>query len=386
MTERPKLSLPYPMPVPVALVTTELGVGGAERCVTRLAIGLDRTRFDPMVISLKPPPPPGRDALVRQLRAANVPLEFLRLDAWRSLGAAWYGLRRALARRPVRLVQSFLFHANVLCAAARSRSAIHVGGVRVADPRRGRDVWDRWAARGMQRVVCVSESVAQFCRDVQRLPERKLKVIVNGLDVAAYVDAPPADLHSQASLPADAEMVVFLGRLDRQKGLDLLLAHWAEVIVQRPTLHLMLVGEGHEHASLDAQSRQLGLQSNVHFLGWREDAASILKAARLLVLPSRWEGLPNAVLEAMACGLPVVASDVHGVRELLGKRHSQRQIVPVGEGAALAAAILAFFTTEGLAEACGKANQERAMQRFSVQAMVGAYESLYGELLFGPDA
>ena len=119
-------------------------------------------------------------------------------------------------------------------------------------------------------------------------------------------------------MPAGRDVVTCIGRLDRQKGLDWLLETAAIWLPQLPRCDLLLVGQGPERRKLEAQCRGLGIGDRVHFAGWRPDVAEILAASRLLVLPSAWEGMPNVVLEAMAAGLPVVATDVEGVRELLG--------------------------------------------------------------------
>ena len=153
----------------VALVITELNVGGAERCLVNLATGLDRTRFAPQVYALGPPPTVGQSQLVEQLASADVPTHFLAAESIWQVRAALLGLRQQLCEQSPHLIQTFLFHANVLgCWAARHRqlvSAAVVGGIRVADPRKGRMWLERLALQRAAKVICVSDSVANFAAD-----------------------------------------------------------------------------------------------------------------------------------------------------------------------------------------------------------------------------
>jgi glycosyltransferase involved in cell wall biosynthesis len=120
----------------------------------------------------------------------------------------------------------------------------------------------------------------------------------------------------------------------------------------------------------------------VHFTGWRPDVPEIIAASSLLVLPSAWEGMPNVVIEAMASGLPVVASDVEGVRELLGPK-AGRQAVRCGDTRALIEAITAFMLDSSLSCATGAENRRRAEENFGIAGMVRAYEDLWESLARG---
>ena len=113
-------------------------------------------------------------------------------------------------------------------------------------------------------------------------------------------------------------MVTFVGRLEKQKGVNWLIESAPLWLAELPDCHLLLVGDGPMRATLESAAAASGLGERIHFAGWRADVPEILAASDLLVLPSAWEGMPNVVLEAMASRRPVVATDVEGVRELLG--------------------------------------------------------------------
>jgi len=136
-------------PVRIAFVITELDVGGAERCLANLAAGIDRTRFAPLVCSLAPRPAEGQDSLVRQLEDASVPVHFLNLRSSLNFLSGWGKLKRFLRQHEIDVVQTFLFHANVLGALAVKSAGVSriVSGIRVADPARWRMVFERFAMR-----------------------------------------------------------------------------------------------------------------------------------------------------------------------------------------------------------------------------------------------
>jgi glycosyltransferase involved in cell wall biosynthesis len=368
-------------PIRLALVITELEVGGAEKCLVELATHIDRQRFTPVVYSLGPRPDSKKDALVRRLEETQIEVHFFDLDKWSDY---WGGVRRlaaALRRQRAEIVQTFLFHANVLGTRAARRAGVRriATGVRVADPRRWRSIVERWTTRSADRFVCVSHGVAEHCRR-RGFATRKLVVIPNGIDLAAWDSAEPANL-THFGLPPGQRAIVYVGRLDAQKRVKPLVALMAtELAAAIPKHDLLLVGEGPLRSPLEELAGRLRIGSRVHFAGWRPDVPNVLAAADLLVLPSQWEGMPNAVLEAMAAGKPVVATLAEGVQELLGERVAE-QGVPLGAGwAPFCDRITAILGNSQTARDLGRHNQERAQRHFSREAMLAAYERLYFEL------
>ena len=367
--------------VRLALVTTELRMGGAERCLTNLATRLDPSRFQPAVYCLAPPPV--EPELADRLAAASIDVHFLGArSCWRFFSAK-RRLQQRLHRQAPHIVHSFLFHANILgtLAAVRLPAARIVLGIRVADPSVWRTQLERLIAKRAHRVACVSHSVARFVHRRAGIPMEKLVVIPNGFDPDQYPARQPADLTS-LGIPAERPVILYVGRLERQKGVDWLLRLAPEIFGRAPNHQLLLVGEGSQRHALVRQAEALGIAGHVHFAGRRSDIPEIMRAAKLLVLPSRWEGMPNVVLEAMATGLPVLATRAAGVEELLGP-DATMQVVDFGDDSSFVhrAATLLLHTT--LASSLGRRNQERATSCFSLRDMIARYENLYEYLLRG---
>ncbi len=171
-----------------------------------------------------------------------------------------------------------------------------------------------------------------------------------------------------------------VGRLDAQKGAAWLLETMPAVFARLPEHDLLLVGEGPLRDELERLAARLGIAPKVHFAGQRSDVPDLLTAADLLVLPSRWEGMPNVVLEAMAAGLPIVATDVEGVREAVAAGAAE-QVVATNDPQAFSERIVAILSDAALAERIANENHRRHRQDLDLNEMVRAYERLYHTLL-----
>ena len=289
-----------------------------------------------------------------------------------------------MATQNPQIVQTFLFHANVLgrIAARRARVKCVVSGIRVAERASHWHLWlDRLTEGWVDRYVCVSQPVADFSRTRGGLPAEKLVIIPNGVDLDRFPARQAADL-AALGVPAGRRIVSFVGRLQRQKGVEWLIDSAGAWLAKLPDCDLLLVGTGPLQSRLEAACRAADLADRVHFAGWRSDVPEILAASELLVLPSAWEGMPNVVLEAMASGRPLVATDVEGVRELLGPL-AARQVVRYGDTRELADRIIALVSDPAGATALGVENRRRAEEHFPISRTISAYEDLWTSLVAG---
>jgi glycosyltransferase involved in cell wall biosynthesis len=369
----------------IALVITELEVGGAERCLVNLAAGLDRDRFAVTVYCLAPRPRAPQDRLVRRLEDEQVPVHFLAFSNKWSLIAAVRSLRRLFDGQRPDVIQSMLFHANVVSGLAHRPGGPGVLslGVRVADPSRWRQWVEARVARRAQRIVCVSQSVADFTARQVGIDRARLEVIPNGIDVLACLRRSPADLTRYGIAPG-RRVITCISRLATQKGIDLLIRAAPNLFANLPDHDLLLVGDGPEAANLRRLAAERQVSARVHFAGWQPAVPEILLASDLMVLPSRWEGMPNVLLEAMACGCPVVCSAAEGVAEVLGPL-AESQTAPVGNSQVLVRKALAIIRNPDLARQLGRQNQQRVTNLFSLAEMVRRYETLF-ETLSRPES
>lgn len=367
-------------PIRVALCITDLDLGGAERCLTQLAIRMDRNRFQPTVYCLGPRPDRAEASCVPTLEDAGVEVHCLGGQTIWQFPAVLRRLRQLLTSHNTQLLQTFMFHANVLGRMAARGAGVRatLSGIRVSERQSHWHLWlDRMTRRRVDRWVCVSRSVADFSI-AHGLPSDKIVVIPNGIDLECY-PAEPADL-AALGVPADRRVVTFVGRLESQKGVRWLIETAPAWLAGLPECDLLVVGDGPLRGHLQNACRDLGIANRVHFAGWRPNVPEILAASSLLVLPSLWEGMPNVVLEAMASRMPVVATDVEGVVELLGPDASL-QTVHYGDTEAFVAKVVSLMRDELLATAMGEKNRRRAEENFTISTMVSAYEDLWESLV-----
>lgn len=364
----------------IALVITELEVGGAERCLVELACGLPRERFDPTVYVLGPRPRPPRDRLATRLDRSRLAVHYLGFRRRWGLPAAVRALRGHVRRQQPHVIQSMLFHANIVSGlvVGRGRPPALSLGLRVADPTRWRQMAEARLAGRADRVVCVSRAVADFAAARLGVPAARLTVIPNGVDVQAFAARPPADLTALGLTPG-RRVVTCVSRLARQKGVDVLLRAAPAMLTALPDHDLLIVGAGPERQALGRLAAELGIANRLHFAGWQPNVVGILRASDLLVLASRWEGMPNVLLEAMACRLPVVSTRVEGVDEVLGEL-TDAQTVPSGSPEMLARKVLSILLEPATAAELRAANWQRAAQQYSLERMVQAYAELFEEL------
>jgi len=372
-------------PIRVMLGITDLDVGGAEKCLAEVACRVDPVRFQLSVVSLAPRPQRD-DRFVRRIAERGIPIFFLDCRTLRDLPKAVIHWSRWIRHQQPDVLQTFLFHANFLGRIA-GRSAgvpVVISAIRVAERFAKWHLWlDALTSGWVDRYVCVSDSVAAFSVTRGLLPPDKIIVIPNGVDVGSDC---PQDRIARLSgdtldggpehLTGKGRTVTFVGRLVPQKGVDVLLESAATWLPLFPDTTLHIVGDGPQKPELTDLAARLGIDHRVVWLGYRPDVTGILQATDLFVLPSRWEGMPNALLEAMSAGCPVVASDVEGVAETMGDECHEQLVWP-GDPAALSRAVVRMLSNPGRAAELGNRNLRHVAEHFSWDRVANLYEALW---------
>jgi glycosyltransferase involved in cell wall biosynthesis len=354
--------------------------GGNEQSLLHLLLGLDRERWRTVLLHH---PGPGLAQLVENAATAGVRTRAVpRVTdgnvAWR-LPAFVSALA---AERPA------VFHAHLnwplackfglLAARVRRVPAIVATAQLFVEALMNRSVRFqlRVVSAGVHRYLAVSGDVARRLEASFGIPARKLRVVHNGIDPAPFERPPDRGLLATLSDGAREPVVLTVARLSPQKGLDTLLAAARDV----PDARFVIVGNGPERPALESQAQALGVSGRVSFLGHRRDVPDLLHACDLFVLPSLFEGLPLAVLEAMAAAKPVIASRIGGTDEAVVEGVTGL-LVPPSDPAALAQAIRTVLSDPALAGRLGAAGRARLHAEFSAQRMVHAVEATYDDLL-----
>jgi glycosyltransferase involved in cell wall biosynthesis len=366
------------LPVRIAFCITELDPGGAEWALVRIARGLDRQRWSPHVYCLAQ-----RGPLADELDAADVPVTCLGARSAADVSVI-LGLASALRRFRPDIVQTFMFHGNLTgrLAAWWAGVPVVVAGVRVVEPdARWRMRLDRLTNRLVNHTVCVSHAVAERYRKMGYRDD-ELTVVSNGVDFERFATASPADLRP-IGIPPGAKTVLFVGRLHPQKGWRHLLAAFDRVVHEctgKEQPHLLIVGDGPERSAVVADIKRRGLDEQVHLAGWQPDVTPLVRAADVFVLASLWEGMPNVLLEAMAAGLPCIATRVEGVAELIVPGETGR-LVASGDEPALAAEISVLLSDPETAARLAAAGQAHVRDQFTWEQTIRGFEAVWCRVL-----
>lgn len=380
----------------VALAITELSPGGAEKALVHLATSLDRARFTPIVYTLSGLSRDTERSLAPVLRSHGIEVVELGVRGIVDALPALWRLARDLRARRVTILQTFMYHANIFGRIAGRLAGVPLicSGVRVAE----RDAplrlkFDRLTRRFVDAWLCVGDDVAAFTCQTLRAPSSHVFSIPNGVDLELVqgrwrVNSPTRNLLGEQSPLTPPEgfarrkRMVVLGRLAPQKGIDWLLEHatlWLTPEI-RNSWELWLLGDGPQRESLQSLCHRLGLEDFVWFAGWRADATDILADSQLLLLPSRWEGMSNSLLEAAGLGVATMCHAVEGVEQTLGP-HAAPQICYDRSAREWADKITALLTNDDLREEMANANQARVLELFSVEKIARRYESTWTQLL-----
>lgn len=367
------------------MAITELDVGGAERAFVRIAIGLKSRGWSVRVISLRNAGP-----LAEPLLQAGISVEALECDGAADVRAL-HRMKLALRQHPPTVLLTFLHQANIVGRLAAKRAGVRnvVCGVRVADRRWSARIPEWLTQRHVTHYVAVSRSVARIHEELCGIAPERVQTIYNGVDLKS-IDAAVAVSRSELQCNEDDRVILCVGRLNPQKApLDVVNA-FDELRRLDPLGHahrkLVFVGDGPLKPALEKLIRKKRLEDQVRLLGWRSDVVSIMKAATVLVLASKWEGLPNVILESQAAGLPVVASAVDGCLEVIDDGQTGR-LFPSGDTRRLAHILQELFESKNgsthpqrVTLARLASNARRFADCFSWEKCVAEYDAMLRKL------
>lgn len=356
----------------VILITDTIRGGAQHRCAS-IARGMAERGWQILFVSLAPGGP-----VLEDLSEAGVATASLEATSWRQFPRVTWSFRRLTERWKPHVVQTALWHANIL-----GRLALVGTGVPLIDSYESVDVGkpphrvllDRLTRGLADAHVAVADAVAEVAYRRERIPPNKAEVIPLGVDVD--LESSPSKRAAARSrfsrswgIPEDVPLVAWAGRLHPDKDPATLL----RALARLQDWWLVMAGDGPLFDRIGSWAAELGVADRVVATGELEDVFDLLASADVFCLSSRWEGMPLALLEAMAAGLPVVATDVGGVSEVVTP-DSGGLLVPPGDPSALAAAIESAATRPEL----GGRSRETA-RRFSREAMVAAYDILWRQV------
>lgn len=354
----------------VLLVVTDTRRGGAPLRLASLAKGMQERGWRCHLVSLMP-----AGAVLGEVAAAGIPTTNLNVTGWRSAISGFFTLRKIINQHKPAIVQSALWHANLFARfAALGTGAVVVSGHESVDPHKPllRTLLDRATGAAAHGHTAVAEAVATEVAHRDGVPRERIAVIPLGKDPTTYLGKDKATARNALGLAIDPPTVGWVGRMHPVKRLPLLL----QAVSLLPRWQLVIAGDGPERNNVQQVALDLGIHDRVKFLGELPDVTDALMAMDVFCLVSEWEGLPTAMLEAMAAGLPVIATSVGGIPE----------VIDDGVNGLLIAEPRAESVARGIEQALslpGLGSRARATieERFSERAVLDSHEALWTRLL-----
>lgn len=364
------------MVISTVQVIYSLEIGGVEKLAVTIGAHLDRSRFRPAICALD-----GGGVLAEEAARHGIPHHVL----WRKGVEAGVLARlyRCFRQEKARIVHTHQFPQllySLLPARICGAKIVHTEHefYTYRKDARARRLF-KLLVRFCSALTVVGPEVARYYVEELGVPPARIHVIANGVDVEKFgFDG----RESRRRLGLSTDDVVFgvVGRLEPEKDHRTLLQAFRALVAVRPAMHLLIVGDGRLRGELESQSGALGLEHHVTFTGARTDIPEVLAALDVFVLSSVNEGVPLSVVEAMAAGKPVIATDVGGLR-LLVKPSINGLLVPPADPVALEAAMSDLAAQPARRQEMGLRSRQMAREAFSVSTMVNRYQEIYASVL-----
>lgn len=362
----------------IAYVIDHLKMGGAQRHLLQVVRGLDRSRYELEMWTTSAE----RGELASQFEEEGVPVRSFEIESTLMSPRTLRACRR-VARdwraRDVHIVHGYLFEGNLLgtVAGRMARRPVLLVSKRSLDRYQR---WDRraaawWSNRRATRVLVNAISVRNVVLEHEGCSPSQIEHIPNGVPLPDPT-VPQGDSSPEMDPRGDGPLVGMVGRLGWKKGYEYALEAFQKVRERIPDLRVDIVGDGDLRHELPARAKELGLGDTVRFLGQQTDVPRRMRRFDCYVLSSVIEGMPNALLEAMALGRPVVTTSAGGSAEVATDGESG-MVVPPRDADALAHAIIRVLTEDLLAQRISRGGAERVKRHFSERAMLTALDKLY---------
>ncbi|MEZ4682496.1 MAG: glycosyltransferase [Caldilineaceae bacterium] len=362
-------------------ITASLYTGGAERLLLGLAEQCNRAEFEVHICAIGHF---GKGTMSADFEQLDLPLHRIPVQRFydpRSVIA----LIRYIKRHNIDLLHTHLLYGDILGRLVGALLRLPVVSTLQNDPRDNHHarIDKRWlnrltASLAATHLVTVSDQIRQGFLEEWQLDAAQVSTIYNAVNLAPFlaIPEPPATAQPATATAARPLTITTIGRLKPQKGQHLLLDAVKPLFADHPDVRLLIVGEGPLAAQLQMQAANLGIADRVAFTGLQSDIPQILAQTDIFVLPSLWEGLPLAAIEAMAAARPVILTNVGGNRELI-PHEREGILIPPNDIQALSDALLALLHDPEQRRALGQQARLRAQQAFDMRVITKQYEALY---------
>lgn len=368
------------VPKRIVFVITTLGMGGAETQLVRLATGLKGRGWQVSVVSLIP-----LEYIAKDLEQAQIPAISLNMKPGSLDPRAVLALARYLREQKPQIVHTHMVHANLLGRVARLLVRVPVlisTAHNVNEGSRWREIAYRLTDSWCDLTTQVSQAGLERYVGVGAVPGNKIRFVPNGINSLEFSPNPQLRARLRRELGWEEQFIwLAVGRFAEAKDYPNMMQAFARVHALRPEARLMIAGLGEQMKAIQQLAQTLGLDQAVRFLGLRKDVVALMNAADGYVMSSAWEGLPMVLLEAASTGLPMVATNVGGNREVVQEGQTG-YLVPPGNPESLSAAMIRLMALpEMQRKRMGEAARAFVEQCYSLESVLTQWEIIYAEQL-----
>ncbi|RLG88384.1 MAG: hypothetical protein DRO16_05140 [Thermoprotei archaeon] len=357
----------------ICFVIGTLVAGGAEKQLYYLIKYLDREKFQPVVIAL---------------RSGSMENDFREIVKIKIIGKRWkidpfffFNLFHSIKEEKVDILHSFMFTSNTWGRICGVLLKIPV----IVASERSMDLWKKWYHFKIDKIlgnftikiICVSEEVKNYYLKKTELPESKFAVIENGVNLEEIEKTEyKKELKDEFGIKEEDFVILTGGRLCKEKSIDVLLSVVPELRKEIKNLKILIVGEGEEKRNLMEIVKKLNIENSVVFTGFRRDILSIIKISDIVVLTSKWEGMPNLILEGMALGKSVISTDIGGSKEII-EDGVNGFLLKYGDKKALVDKIIYLYKNPEVRKKMGEEGYKIVKKRFNLFEKIKEYEKIY---------
>ena len=363
----------------IAQFILSMSVGGGERLVRILSQQVKITHVEHCVVCFD-----GITAYQDEFAREGVPLRLIKrrqsVFDWKIISP----LVRYIREENIRII-----HAHDLSALTYAVVAGKLCGAKVIMTEHSRHYVDASWKRRLEKwlFIMVADCLIEVSPDLQEastqrdgIPVSRINVIENGVDIDAFKNAKALPLHQLYGIPPGTPLLLTVGRLETIKGQQHLLRALIDPALKKSPFHVFLAGDGSNRSELTRMAHEFGLEERIHFLGARQDIAELMASCDALVIPSESEGLPFVLLEAMATGIPVVATAVGRIPAILGG-NKRGTLVPSRRPEALADALRQIMDNKAETDRMAEAGEKFVREHYGKDAMLDGYKKIYENFL-----
>jgi glycosyltransferase involved in cell wall biosynthesis len=368
-----------PRKINILQLVNGFAIGGAERKLLDLVRSLDRNKYRIVICSVGQGGPLQKEFEKLGLKVVVLPKKFA-FDF-----SLIFKVARLMRKERIEIVQTTLLYADLIGALAAKLAGVPIviswetvshGTNDSLRTKSRHKLGYRFAMKFVDRIVAVSDETRMSIIDKRKVFPEKVMTIHYGVDLNKYKQSNGFVDRKKLGIPEDAPIVGVVARLEEIKGHHYFIRAASEIINKFPKVNCVLVGDGSLRESLEKEVKKLGLESNFHFLGFRNDIQNLLNVFDIFVLPSISEGLPNVILEAMACKKPVVATSVGGIPEAV-VHGITGFLVPVKNPASMAQAVVRLLENKKFLIEMGQKGRQRVEEEYSLDKEISEFENLY---------